>query len=158
MSQQLLDTIQATVQRLGYDTARHPPSIHNPVDLFTVFIDEAEDAEAEGRARREMAVFFIPVGEELDGSAFLQFLYQLATPVPAEQVQAVHAALNEVNRQLPLGHFATTAGDALVYYKYVLAFPTQAAVSAAHFADILDMAIFSIGRMEDTLAELIKPA
>ena len=91
----------------------------------------------------------LPLDEDLDGSQFIQLYYEYPFQYVGLIPNELKNVINNSNRQLPLGHFNLAVTGQQIYYKYVLAFPTDAVMNVDTLSDVLDMCLFGIENFEE---------
>ncbi len=84
-----------------------------------------------------------PMGEELDGSDFIQFYFQYPFEMDKSKKSQILLEQQTANQQLALGHFNLDADDQYVYFKYVYAAAKNTELTLALLCDVLDMCMFS---------------
>ncbi|VAW68445.1 hypothetical protein MNBD_GAMMA10-3041, partial [hydrothermal vent metagenome] len=84
-----------------------------------------------------------PMGDELDGSDFIQFYFQY--PFEMDKAHKAQILLQQqlANQQLALGHFNLDADDRFVYFKYVYAGVKNTEPTPALLCDVLDMCVYA---------------
>jgi hypothetical protein len=143
--------IQSIVEQLGYAVVLIPKSVDVPIDILSVPIeDDTQDSAM------YLNISFYPLGDELDGSEFVQFYFQYPFEIGNDCLDLVLQKLSAVNRELPLGHFNIAEAEDRLYFKYVLALPQNQEVEPLHINDILDMCIYASEYGMEVIAPVIK--
>jgi hypothetical protein len=142
-----LRKIQNIVSELGYESSLLSESETGSLDMILVkFQNNKHEVQS-------LAISFMPLNDELESSLFIQFYYEypflLKTPCPNE----LKTLIQNVNRQLPLGHFNTNVAWNQIYFKYVLALSKEGSFLAGHLSDILDMILFPIPHFENEFSD-----
>lgn len=105
---------------------------------------------------QSLAISFMPLSQDLEGSIFIQFYYEypfaLQSPCPDE----LKTLINNINRQLPLGHFNTNIAWNQIYFKYVLANPKEYSTDIEQLSDILDVILFALPHFEHDFSNFRK--
>ena len=145
-----LRKIQNILQELEFETQLFTTNETGSVDLLAVKISADEEET------QSMAINFMPLADELEGSSFIQFYYEypflLQSPCPNE----LKTLIQNVNRQLPLGHFNTNVAWSQIYFKYVLANPVENSLTTGQLTDIMDMVVYSVQHFENEFSAFQK--
>jgi len=133
-----------TAESLGYSTELTSKSEEVPYDELSVMWDDAEGDE------QLLTLIIFPLGEDLDGSIFIQFYSEYPFTIQERNLSRVVTNLPMVNNKLPLGHFDISQDKETLYFRYVLAFPMDyAMISPGFLNDVLDMCIYAYEGFRD---------
>lgn len=105
---------------------------------------------------QSLAISFMPLSEEFEDSRFIQFYYEYPFLIQSPCPNELKTLIQNVNRQLPLGHFNTNISWNQIYFKYVLTLPGESSVNTEQLADILDIILFPIPHFENEFSEFKK--
>ena len=142
-----LRDIQNIVGDLDFETSLLLESETGAPDMILVkFQNTKEEVQS-------MAISFMPLSEELEGSVFIQFYYEYPFHLPTPCPNELKTLIQNVNRQLPLGHFNTSISWNQIYFKYVLALSKESSLDMDHLADILDMILYPIQHFENEFSD-----
>lgn len=107
-----------------------------PVPTLLVSFDRDEEDRD-----RIAAVSFLPLPEdELPSTQLLQVYVRLPFGVPDDQRREVLEAATLVNAAMAIGHFAVRGDE--IYYRYVLAAPSDRTIDGDLLADLLPLLEF----------------
>lgn len=107
--------IESAVQAAGYRTESIEPADAAQVPEIVVTLDDDEESR-----QRSLRISFIPVGDSVEATTFLQLWVPLPFSASAEVVDDVRRAATIVNEHVALGRFGVGA-DGSVSFRYVLA-------------------------------------
>jgi hypothetical protein len=138
----LLRGIQASLEEIDYKSTILPKSETGSWDMLTVkFMNNREEDQT-------LVISVMPLSNELEGSFFIQFYYEYPFLIPSPCPGELKTLIQNVNRQLPLGHFNTNVAWSQIYYKYVLALSLETTLFTDQLSDIMDMIIYAIQHFE----------
>ena len=138
----LLRGIQASLEEIDYKSTILHKSETGSGDMLTVkFMNNREEDQT-------LVISVMPLNNELEGSFFIQFYYEYPFLIPSPCPGELKTLIQNVNRQLPLGHFNTNVAWSQIYYKYVLALSLETTLFTDQLSDIMDMIIYAIQHFE----------
>ena len=79
-----------------------------------------------------------------------------AQPVGTASPNELKILINNINRELPLGHFNITVSGIQVYFKYVLAISSTNKINDLHLTDVIDMCTFAMKHFKGDFVEFAK--
>ena len=139
----LLRGIQDNLEKIEYESTILPKSETGSWDMLSVkFRNNREEIQS-------LVINVMPLSDDLEGSSFIQFYYEYPFFVPTPCPGELKTLIQNVNRQLPLGHFNTNLAWSQIYYKYVLALSLKTTLIADQLSDILDIIIYSVQHFEN---------
>ena len=128
-----LEKMKAVLEQLDYKCEVLRKSTDLPLDMLSVMIGE------DGDSQQYLTIAIYPMQDGLDDSKFVQFYFQAPFEISMDNLGKVLAKIQQVNRQLPLGHFNLSAEVDKLYYKYVLTVPRDMEWKPKFLSDIMDM-------------------
>ena len=138
----LLRGIQDNLKEIDYESTILPKSETGSWDMLSVKFRNNREEE------QSLMIHVMPLSNDLEGSSFIQFYYEYPFLIPSPCPGELKTLIQNVNRQLPLGHFNTNVAWSQIYYKYVLALSLKTTVFADQLSDIMDMIIYAIQHFE----------
>ncbi len=134
--------IQTSLEEIEYKSTILPKSETGSWDMLSVkFMNNREEDQT-------LVISVMPLSNELEGSFFIQFYYEYPFIIPSPCPGELKTLIQNVNRQLPLGHFNTNVAWSQIYYKYVLAMSLETTLYTDQLSDIMDMIIYAIQHFE----------
>jgi len=138
-----LRRIQNNLKELDFESTVLSKSETGSLDMISVkFMSSNDEIQS-------LVISFMPLSNELEGSFFIQFYYEYPFLIKSPCPNELKTLINNVNRQLPLGHFNTTIAWSQIYFKYVLALSNKSSILSDQLGDIMDMLIFAIQHFEE---------
>jgi hypothetical protein len=138
----LLRGIHGNLEKIEYESTILPKSETGSWDMISVkFRNNREEDQT-------LVINLMPLSNDLDGSSFIQFYYEYPFFIPSPCPGELKTLIQNVNRQLPLGHFNTNLAWSQIYFKYVLALSTKTSLLADQLSDIMDTIIYTIQHFE----------
>ena len=138
----LLRGIQDNLEKIDYESTILPKSETGSWDMLSVkFRNNREEDQT-------LVINLMPLSDDLEGSSFIQFYYEYPFLIPSPCPGELKTLIQNVNRQLPLGHFNTNLAWNQIYFKYVLALSTKTSLLVDQLSDIMDTIIYAIQHFE----------
>ncbi|MEO6122921.1 MAG: hypothetical protein ABIR32_04370 [Ilumatobacteraceae bacterium] len=128
--------IETAVQAAGYQSAQTGSDDLSVEPELIVALDPDEDSRA-----RSLRISFIPVGDEVESTKFVQLWVTLPFEVAADRVDAVRLATAIVNEHVALGRFGVDQ-DGSVYFRYVLAARAHTMIDDDLIAEVVSFVDF----------------
>lgn len=138
----LLRGIQDNLKEIDYESTILPKSETGSWNMLSVKFRNNREEE------QSLMINVMPLSNDLEGSSFIQFYYEYPFLIPSPCPGDLKTLIQNVNRQLPLGHYNTNVAWSQIYYKYVLALSTKTTLLVDQLSDIMDMIIYSIQHFE----------
>ena len=145
-----LREIQNILNELDFESSLLSESDTGSLDMILV---KFQNNKGESQS---IAVSFMPLSEELEGSHFIQFYYEYPFAIQSPCPDGLKTLINNINRQLPLGHFNTNVAWGQIYFKYVLAVSSEHPVVTEQMGDILDIILFALPHFENEFSNFRK--
>lgn len=139
----LLRGIQENLERIDFESTILTENETGSGNMLSVKFRNNRDED------QSLIINIMPLSNDLDGSSFIQFYYEYPFLIPSPCPGELKTLIQNVNRQLPLGHFNTNLAWSQIYYKYVLALSLKTTVFANQLSDILDIIIYSVQHFEN---------
>ena len=138
----LLRGIQDNLEKIDYESTILPKSETGSWNMLSVkFRNNREEIQS-------LVINAMPLSNDLEGSSFIQFYYEYPFLIPSPCPGELKTLIQNVNRQLPLGHFNTNLAWNQIYFKYVLALSTKTSLLVDQLSDIMDTIIYAIQHFE----------
>lgn len=138
----LLRGIQDNLKKIEYESTILPKNETGSWNMLSVkFRNNREEDQT-------LVISVMPLNNELEGSFFIQFYYEYPFIIPSPCPGELKTLIQNVNRQLPLGHFNTNVAWSQIYFKYVLALSTKTSLLVDQLSDIMDTIIYAIQHFE----------
>lgn len=142
----LLRGIQENLKGIDFESKILPKNETGSWDMLSVqFRNNREEIQS-------LVINVLPLSDDLEGSSFIQFYYEYPFLIPSPCPGELKTLIQNVNRQLPLGHFNTNVAWNQIYFKYVLVLSVKTTLITDQLSDILDMIIYAIGHFENEFA------
>ncbi len=138
----LLRGIQDNLKEIDYESTILPKSETGSWNMLSVKFRNNREEE------QSLIINVMPLSNDLEGSSFIQFYYEYPFLIPSPCPGELKTLIQNVNRQLPLGHFNTNLSWSQIYYKYVLALSSKTTLPVNQLSDIMDMIIYSVQHFE----------
>jgi hypothetical protein len=139
----LLRGIQENLEEIDFESIILPENETGSGNMLSVKFRNNHDED------QSLIINIMPLSNDLEGSSFIQFYYEYPFLIPSPCPGELKTLINNINRQLPLGHFNTNLAWSQIYYKYVLALSLKTTVFADQLSDIMDMIIYSVQHFEE---------
>lgn len=139
----LLRGIQENLKEIDFESTFLPESETGSGNMLLVKFRNNRDED------QSLIINIMPLSNDLDGSSFIQFYYEYPFLIPSPCPGELKTLIQNVNRQLPLGHFNTNIAWSQIYYKYVLAQSFKTELFADQLSDIMDMIVYSVQHFEN---------
>ncbi len=139
----LLRGIQENLEEIDFESIILPENETGSGNMLSVKFRNNHDED------QSLIINIMPLSNDLEGSSFIQFYYEYPFLIPSPCPGELKTLINNINRQLPLGHFNTNIAWSQIYYKYVLALSLKTTVFADQLSDIMDMIIYSVQHFEE---------
>jgi hypothetical protein len=139
----LLRGIQENLEEIDFESTILPENETGSGNMLSVKFRNNHDED------QSLIINIMPLSNDLEGSSFIQFYYEYPFIIPSPCPGELKTLINNINRQLPLGHFNTNLAWSQIYYKYVLALSLKTTVFADQLSDIMDMIIYSVQHFEE---------
>jgi hypothetical protein len=139
----LLRGIQENLEEIDFESIILPENETGSGNMLSVKFRNNHDED------QSLIINIMPLSNDLEGSSFIQFYYEYPFIIPSPCPGELKTLINNINRQLPLGHFNTNLAWSQIYYKYVLALSLKTTVFADQLSDIMDMIIYSVQHFEE---------
>lgn len=143
----LLRKIQNNLKELDFESTLLPQSETGSIDMLSVnFMNDNNEIKT-------LVISFMPLSNELEGSVFIQFYYEYPFLIKSPCPNELKTLINNINRQLPLGHFNTNVAWSQIYMKYVMAASKENFLTTGQLSDIMDMFIYAIQHFEKDFSD-----
>jgi hypothetical protein len=139
----LLRGIQENLEEIDFESIILPENETGSGNMLSVKFRNNHDED------QSLIINIMPLSNDLEGSSFIQFYYEYPFLIPSPCPGELKTLINNINRQLPLGHFNTNIAWSQIYYKYVLALSLKTTLFADQLRDIMDMIIYSVQHFEE---------
>jgi hypothetical protein len=139
----LLRGIQENLEEIDFESIILPENETGSGNMLSVKFRNNHDED------QSLIINIMPLSNDLEGSSFIQFYYEYPFLIPSPCPGELKTLINNINRQLPLGHFNTNLAWSQIYYKYVLALSLKTTLFADQLRDIMDMIIYSVQHFEE---------
>ena len=130
--------LAALVKKTGYEVEFLQQSEELPLSMLSIRLE---------KDWKDIPQFLIlsiyPMGDELDGSDFIQFYFQYPFEMDKSKKYQILLEQQTANQQLALGNFNLDADDQYVYFKYVHAATKNTELTLALLCDVLDMCVYA---------------
>ncbi len=148
-----LQIIQNQILPLGYKAQFIEEFNELPFKVLLVYPYE-EDEKPE---LKDWALNFtvFPMGDDLDGSVFLQMYWEYNLKVSSDNRSKVAEKLIDINFQLPLGSLGISPETGSIYFRMVMPIALQTEITSAYMSDVLDMGIYPMETFFPELSALL---
>lgn len=145
-----LKKVQNILSELDYESSLLSESETGSLDMILLKFQNNK------KQVQSLAISFMPLSDELEVSRFMQFYFEFPFLIQSPCPNELKTLIQNVNRQLPLGHFNTNIAWNQIYFKYVLAMSEKDFVDEDQLADIIDVILFAITHFENEFSEFKK--
>ncbi len=148
-----LEIIQNQILQLGYKAQFIEEFNELPFKVLLVYPYEEEEKPELKDWALNFTVF--PMGDDLDGSVFLQMYWEYNLKVSADNRTSIAEKLIDINFQLPLGSLGISPETGSIYFRLVMPIALQTEITPAYMADVLDMGIYPMEAFYPELSALV---
>lgn len=148
-----LEIIQNQILQLGYKAQFIEEFNELPFKVLLVYPYEEEEKPELKDWALNFTVF--PMGDNLDGSVFLQIYWEYNLKVSADNRTSIAEKLIDINFQLPLGSLGISPETGSIYFRLVMPIALQTEITPAYMADVLDMGIYPMEAFYPELSALV---
>lgn len=148
-----LEIIQNQILQLGYKAQFIEEFNELPFKVLLVYPYEEEEKPELKDWALNFTVF--PMGDDLDGSVFLQIYWEYNLKVSADNRTSIAEKLIDINFQLPLGSLGISPETGSIYFRLVMPIALQTEITPAYMADVLDMGIYPMEAFYPELSALV---
>lgn len=139
----LLRRIQQILEKIDFESTILPKSETGSLNMLSVKFRNNRDED------QSLIISIMPLSNDLEGSSFIQFYYEYPFFIPSPCPGELKTLVQNVNSQLPLGHFNTNVAWNQICFKYVLVLPLKTTLFADQLSDIMDMIVYSVQHFEN---------